>query len=199
VGKVTRAGVKRTKADLKNTTDRHMEKDLHIWCFRKKGRTEKENFTYEDVNRKVGESIIRVALKNLRRGLGSADLMADLDFLHSTGAAKSQKNDSLNAFYEIQDDSFEIVSEEIKTLFSSGKVTELAATLDKVTINHTSFTVLITFFFYEGRIFCCLNKLVSMTVDSYDARGTAHMVVTSLMETMGLTRTRLATLLTHFR
>ena len=137
-------------------------------------------------------------MKNLKRGLGAQDFIVDMDYLHSTpGIPNSQKNDSRNIFFEIRDDAFKIVSEDIHT-FLKKKVSELSVTLDKVTVSHISYTVILTFFFYNGHIFCYLNKLATMSSDSYDARSTAHLVVSTLMETLGLTRTRLANLSVHF-
>ena len=78
-------------------------------------------------------------------------------------------------------------------------ITEIAVTLDKVTVQHRSFTVLLTLFFVDGKIYCALNDLLTMKEDDYDTRGTAAMVVRSLKETLGLSRTQLAKRLVHFR
>ena len=78
-------------------------------------------------------------------------------------------------------------------------ITEIAVTLDKVTVQHRSFMVLLTLFFVDGKIYCALNDLLTMKEDDYDARGTAAMVVRSLKETLGLSRTQLAKRLVHFR
>ena len=78
-------------------------------------------------------------------------------------------------------------------------ITEIAVTLDKVTVQHRSFMVLLTLFFVNGKIYCALNDLLTMKEDDYDARGTAAMVVRSLKETLGLSRTQLAKRLVHFR
>ena len=112
-------------------------------------------------------------MKNLKRGLGAQDFMVDMDYLHSTpGIPTSQKNDSKTIFFEIRDDAFEIVSEHIH-MFIKEKVTELAVTLDKVTVSHISYTVILTFFFYNGRIYCYLNELATIPAENYDAQGTA--------------------------
>ena len=68
-----------------------------------------------------------------------------------------------------------------------------------MTVQHRSFTVMLTFFFHDGRIHCLLNSLLKMNLEDYDAAGTARMVVTNLQETLGLTRTQLARKLLHFR
>ncbi len=77
-------------------------------------------------------------------------------------------------------------------------MTELSVTLDKVTVCHISYTVLLTFFFYNGRIYCYLNKLATIPPENYNAEGTASLVVSTLTETLGLSWSRLANLLVHF-
>ena len=69
-------------------------------------------------------------------------------------------------------------------MFKSEKITELSATftLDMVTVQLRSFTVLLTFFFRNGKIFCLLNSVLKMGEDDYDSAGTASMVVRSLKE-----------------
>ena len=136
-------------------------------------------------------------MKNLKRGLGAQDFMADMDYIHSTpGILSSQKNDSKAIFFQIRDDAFEIVSGDIHR-FVKENVSELAVTLDKVTVCHISYTVILTFF-YNGRIYCYLNKLATIPAENYDAQGTAHLVVLVLTETLGLSQSRLANLLVHF-
>ena len=47
-------------------------------------------------------------------------------------------------------------------MFIKEKVSELAVILDKVKVSHISHTVILIFFFYNGHIFCYLNKLVTV-------------------------------------
>ena len=123
--------------------------------------------------------------------------MADMDYIHSTpGILSSQKNDSKVVFVQIRDNTFKIVSGDIHR-FVKEHVTELSVTLDKVTVCHISYTVLLTFF-YNGRIYCYLNKLATIPPENYNAEGTAALVVSTLTETLGLTQSRLANLLVHF-
>ena len=125
--------------------------------------------TFQDTNQEVATNIVRAALKILKRGLGAQDFMADMDYLHFTpGILSSQKNDSKAIFFQIRDDAFEIVSGDIHR-FVKENVTELAVTLDKVTVSHISYTVILTFCFYNGHIYCYLNKLATISSDSYNA------------------------------
>ena len=144
--------------------------------------------------------MIMAYLKNARRGGSAEDFLHDIDLMGLLpNISQSQKNNSTNVFFELRDDAFEVVSGTIKDLFASGKVTEMAITLDKVTLHSRTFTVLLTFFFYEWSIYCLLNGLLKMSSAEYDSSGTASLIMTSLSETLGLSRTRLAHILLHCR
>ena len=69
----------------------------------------------------------------------------------------------------------------------------------KVTVQSRSSCVLLTYFFYNGKIYCLLNELLKMGEEDYDSDGTAKMVVSEMSKTLGLTRTQLAKKLLHFR
>ena len=71
--------------------------------------------------------------------------------------------------------------------------------MDKVTVQSRSFTVLLTYFFYEGKIYCLLNSLLKMGEEDYDSEGTARMIISEMSKTLGLTRTQLSKKLLHFR
>ena len=168
--------------------------------FKKDERKKEETKTFDEINSEVGKTTIRAFLKSAIRGLGSADLQADINLLHLIpGVPKSKKNDSKAFFFQLRDDCYEVVTEIIQDLFQSDAITEMSVTLDKVTVQHRGYTVVLTFFFYKGVIYCALNVLTVMTEDEHDARGTAQMLVRTLRESLGLTRTRLAHLVVHFR
>ena len=67
-----------------------------------------------------------------------------------------------------------------------------------VTVQRTSFTVLMTYFFHHGKIHVILNTLQKLEENDYDAIGNANMVVNTLCETLGVTRNKLARILKHF-
>ena len=89
------------------------------------------------------------------------------------------------------------MSEKTKSFFKN-HVNHITVTLDKVTVQRTSYTVILTFFFCQGKIHIILNKLATLSTDEYDAVGTAEMLVQTLVETLGISRTRLASVLVHF-
>ena len=90
-----------------------------------------------------------------------------------------------------------IVSDKTKTFFKN-HVNYITVTLDKVTVQRTSYTVILTFFFHEGKIHIILNKLAKLSTEEYDATGTAEMLVQTLVDTLGISRARLANVLVHF-
>ena len=179
----------------------HTEASLHKWCVQKMEDNKRVKKTFDEENKDVGHNVIRAFLKCARRGLSAADFQDNIDFLHLTpGLKKSQKNDSGARFFQLRGDTFQVMTEAMHNMFRDEEgITEIAVTLDKVTVQHRSFTVLLTLFFVDGKIYCALNDLLTMKEDDYDARGTAAMVVRSLKETLGLSRTQLAKRLVHFR
>ena len=200
IGKSSENGENRLPSVLNAMMKRHCEGSLHKWCVREANRVKHVVKTSEELNREAGLAVILTYLKTARRGGSASDFLHDIDFTHLLpGITKSTKNNSRNVFFDLRADTFEVVTTVMQELFRSDKVTELSCTLDKVTVQHRSYTVLITFFFNEGKIYCFLNSLVKMAEDEYDASGTAKMVVNQLKETLGLTRTQLATKLLHFR
>ena len=108
----------------------------------------------------------------------SKDFLNNVDFTHLLcDMTNSTKNKSSHIFLKLHDDTFEVLTGVIQQLFQSEMITELSATLDKVTIHHRSYTVLLSFFFYEGSIYCLLNSLLKMEEDDYDVEGTGTLIV----------------------
>ena len=131
------------------------------WCELKNFEMKRNQVTFEEENRDVGLTIVLAFLKIARRGGSAADFQDEVDFIHLLNLPKSQKNNSHHMFFHLRSDAFEVVSELVMKMFRED-VTEFASTLDKVTVQGRSFTVLLTFFFYNRRINCLLNYLVNM-------------------------------------
>ena len=55
-----------------------------------------------------------------------------------------------------------------------------------------------TYFFAEGHIYVILNKLAKLSTKDYNAEGTASMVIKTLCETLGFTKSKLSNVLKHF-
>ena len=114
---------------------------------------------------------------------------------------KCVSSELLRACFKYRNILFDLVSEDIKEWFrrrGKGEVEEISVTLDKVTVQRVSYTVLLTYFFCEGKIHILLNSLMVMKSDEYDSEGTARAVVKELAETLGISRIRLADILLHF-
>jgi len=198
ISKLKEGGEPRPAYVIRGCMKDHCESSIHKWCKEKETEVKETAKTFEEENKEAGLLVIKAFLKTALAGGGAADFVKEIDFLHLIpGVTKSQKNNSKSRFFVLRDDCYEVTSGIVKELFQSGKVTELAITLDKITVQYRSFTVLITFFFYNGRIHCLLNALLHMDLEAYNAAGTAELIVNSLRETLGLTRTQLASVLLH--
>ena len=195
----------RTKWRLIQSMKNHNRNDLHIWCCAHEQKVNEEKFDFEEKNKEAGMTVIRNVIKALKHGQSSVDFLADNNHSHLDAEGKNvtvaTKNNSRDAFFKIRDIVFEAVSEKTKKWFSQGgggEIEDIAVTLDKVTVQRISYTCLLTYYFHNGVIYCFLNKLMIIGEDDYDSPGTARAVVEALMETLGLTKTRLSNLLRHF-
>ena len=205
VAKIDDEGNARRKGNIKASLQKHEQSDLHIWCVLEEERESKNKKDTTKRNEEAGKIVIRNVIKALKHGQSSVDFQSDNNLFHLTAASQTltvaTKNDSRAAFFKIRDVIFEVVSEKVRDWFvqdGPGCIDDIAITLDKVTVNRVSFTVLLTYFFWEGKIYVLLNKLNVMNEDEYDSEGTARAVVEVLLLTLGVSKTRLANLLRHF-
>ena len=83
----------------------------------------------------------------------------------------------------------------IKDSFKS--VTSASFTLDKVTVLKDPYTVLLTYFFHQGRIGCVLNSLHPMKSHEYSGETTAVMVGLDLMASLELTMEKIGRVFHH--
>ena len=60
----------RTDFQVKRALEAHCEADLHKWCTTRSVKEKERKPTYEETNRKVGENVIRAALKAFKQGVG---------------------------------------------------------------------------------------------------------------------------------
>ena len=199
ISKVAQNGELRPRWRVNEAMVKHCELDIHKWCAREAVKVKEAKKTTEEVNREVGITVILTYLKTARRGGSATDFLDNIDFTHLLpGVKKSTKNNSRQAFFDLRADTMAVVDSKVKELFRD-KVTEFSCTLDKVTVQRRSFTVLLTFFFLDGRIYCLLNGLISMKEDEYDSGGTAKMVVEKLRATLGMDRFGVTDKMVHCR
>ena len=179
---------------MKRNKNLHCNHALHEWCAEK---FKKESIKVSK-DQEAGKKIIQNALFCLLRSRSADDFLAlnakDSDAIDFPNTAT--KNDSKSMVFKVINIAFVKVSKKTRKWFENVK--NIAVSLDKVSVHRTSFTAITTYFFYQGKIHVILNKLEKMKSEEYSAEGTAHMVVNTLMETLGLTKTQLALVLKHF-
>ena len=195
VEKLKNDGGRRHRSAVLRAVSDHSTNDLHVFCCLREKKVESNNQDFEKADEAAGRITIRNVIKTIKRGGSAEDFQADMNLMHLESKHQNitvpTKNNSSDAFFKIRDVVFEVVTEETKNWFSEtgpGQIEEISVTLDKVTIQRTSFTALLTYFFHDGVIYIILNKLFVMAADEYDSEGTARSVVGHLMETLGLTR-----------
>jgi hypothetical protein len=205
IGKYSEDGTKRKNVNIVRGLRKHESNDLHVWCALHERDEENNKIDLEKKNKLAGQIVIRNVVKALKHGQSSIDFQSDNNLFHILADSQSivfaTKNDSADAFFKIRDVVYEVVTEKTRKWFSedgNGNIEDISITLDKVTVQRTSYTALLTYFFWKGQIHVILNRLMKMGEDEYDSVGTARAVVAALMETLGMTRTRLANTVRHF-
>lgn len=174
----------------------HENNPLHIFCANKEKESEKTATQQEIESTQAGEMIIRNALLCFIKGWSAEDFLSLNDKDNLTQNIKAAtKNDSSAEFFKIRFIAFDKLTEKMKKLFC--EIESFSITLDKVTTNRCSYTVLLTYFFHNGEICCYLNKLIKLETTDYDSKGTARMVVECLRETTGLSKLQQARKLRH--
>ena len=119
----------------------------------------------------------------MKRNLGSEDFVAlnAKDFLteNEIGTYNSAtKNYSKNEFFRLRSVIYDRVTEKTKK-FSKKNIQDIAITLDKVTVQKTSYTAIMTYSFHGGKIHMVLNKLQTLSTSDYDGPGTANMLISA--------------------
>ena len=151
---------------------------------------EKEN------DRKAATMLVTNVIYCLKNSYSSLDYkkLCDKDqLLPEVNFAK--KNDGRQMFFAIKELIYEDLTERIVKIIE--EVEDIAVTLDKVTIGTKSYTVVITYYFYNGAIHCLLNKLYIMRSKDGDGESTAKFLIMTLMETLRISKAVLSSKLKH--
>ena len=181
---------------IKTSQKNHESNDLHKWCVIKCEELEKEKLSEEMKNKKAAENTVRNVLFALKNGGGSELFLSLMDKDNLTeGIEAPTKNDSKKTFFDLREIIFEEVDKRLKKMFS--EIGYITVTLDKVTVGHVSYMVILTYFFHDGQIFICLNRLEKLQETDYDGPGTAAMLVKVLRDTTGWSKPQLANRLIH--
>ena len=158
---------------IKRSQKVHESNDLHKWCMMKGKILEEEAFKEDKKNEKAAENTVRNVLFALMNGGGSELFVGLMDKDNLTdGIDAPTKNDSKKTFFDLRDIISEEVNKRVKAMFK--EVRYITVTLDKVTVGHVSYMVILTYFFHKGRIHICLNSLEKMQETDYDGPGTAQ-------------------------
>ena len=176
----------------------HEGNPLHMWC------QEKRKEVAEDISKEKNENLKAATLVATNAALCFKTFGSAKDFVRlndkdnlTEGVLPAFKNDGGQEFFSYRELFFLKLSESIKEYFAE-HVHSFSVTLDKVTDQRISYTVIITYFFCDGRIYFLLNSVQKMKSDDYDSNETAQMVARVLMETLGLGLEALKTRLHHF-
>ena len=121
-----------------------------------------EKVSIDQKNQYAANRIIRNAIICFKRSWSSEDFLAlnemnhlnDIDIENYVSATK---NDSRANFFRLRNLIYDAFTGKIRSFFE--KVDDIAVTLDKVTVQRVSYTVVMTYYFKEGKIHCILNKL----------------------------------------
>ena len=182
--------------NIRSSQKKHEATDLHKWCNLKSEELEKEKIVQEMKNKQASENTVRNVIFALKNGGGSELYLSLMDKDNLTeGIEAPTKNDSKRTFFDLREVVYEEVDRRVKKLFRDVKY--ITVTLDKVTVGHVYYMVILTYFFHEGQIFICLNRLEKLQEDNYDGPGTAAMLVKVLRDTLGWSRPQLADRLIH--
>ena len=158
----------------------HVRGELHAWCASQEKDEMKKEEIFNEKNIKSAEILVTSAIQSLLELDGSLQFVRLNNMLQTLFENEFPiKNDGRENFFVIRDLVFVKLNDKIKEKFQS---------LDKVTVRLTPFTVLMTYFFFEGRIHAFLNSVHKMMESEYDGPGCAEMVGNLLMSSLGLTK-----------
>ena len=183
------------KFHITSSKNEHNQLELHGWCVGKYKTEKNEKLTYDQSNAEAGKKIIKNAVYCFQNSLGARNFLGLNALNYSCHFENTAtKNDSEKEFFRLRNVVFDLLTEKTHKFFQEN-VNQISVSLDKVTVQRRSYTVVVTFFFYDGHIHVILNKLQKLGTLDYDGNGTAKMLVSVLTETLGVTETKLAMIL----
>lgn len=183
-------------SSLRRNLKIHETNELHKFCQKLFIKWKADQEIKETDNKIAGKLVIRNSLFCLKNSLSSFDFVKlnNKDNLVDN-LATATKNDSKAEYFKIRELAHKNMTTKIQNMFQSVK--SCSVTLDKVTTTH-SYQVILTFFFWEGKIHIYLNKVDKLTTKDYDGPGTAKRVAQVLRETLGASNDTLAQKVKHF-
>lgn len=185
--------------DTRRCMTEHLSHPFHVWAVREEKREKKEKDEMKERNRKAGEMIVTNAIHCFKDASStSVDFVRlnNKDQLNENiGDTFAFKNDGRQNYFYLRDVAFEKLGNTVKKMVSKAHV--ISVTLDKVTVGSTSYMVILTYFFNDGRIHAVLNEIHPMKSKELSGEGTADLVIQSLQKTLGMSEEELVEQLEH--
>ena len=184
--------------NINRSMKNHLSSELHKWCSDYKCKMKKESLDAESVSKKACELLVTNAVLCFKTCGSSNDWVRlnDKDNL-TEDLSPATVNDGKQEFFSLREICFSKLTKILQEQFKSS-VNSFSVTLDKVTLNHISYSVICSYFFHEGAIYVVLNDIHKMQINEYDSEGTAKMVGVTLMDTLGISKNILAVKCHHF-
>lgn len=184
-----------TRREQNKQRKNHTNSPLHKWCTNHFAKIKKEEEATKDREVKASEKIVENAVFCLKQSQSGKDFIRlnDKDQLNSNSFPT--KNDGMQSFFEIRNIVYEELSEIARNRLKCLK--NASFSLDKVTIKSIPYTVLVTYYFWEGEIHIFLNSIHQMKSSEYSAESTAEMIGRDMMTSLGMTREEIRTVFVH--
>ena len=177
----------KTNKERKKRLLDHTRSEVHCWCINQEKNATTQLDAEAEMNRRCAEILVTNAYECLKDLDGSEKFCRENNKLETLIPSEyPTKNDGRQMFFSIREIVFEKLTLKIREKFKSVK--SACFTLDKVTVRRTPFTVIMTYFFHDGRIHVLLNSIHKMKFEEYDGKGSAKMVGEVLMKSLGLTK-----------
>jgi hypothetical protein len=145
---------------------------------------------------KASEKIVENAVFCLKQSHSGKDFIRlnDKDQMNCPDSFPT-KNDGMQSFFEIRNIVFEELSDIARNRLRLIK--NASFSLDKVTIKSIPYTVLVTYYFWEGEIHIFLNSIHQMKSTEYSGESTAEMIGRDLMTSLGMSREQIGRVFVH--
>ena len=183
------ASTKKTRKYEKQSRHTHESSALHTWCVQMYTDHQKEKDLKLKKNEEGAEKIVTNIMFCLQNSLSAHTyrIIKNKDF--------PTKNDGIQSFFQVRDITYDSLLQTVSEKLKS--VQYASFSLDKVTVRMVPYTVLVTYFFYDGKLNVYLNAVYPMKSFQYGREETAKFVGQELMRTLNLTRHEVATKFVH--
>ena len=186
----------KTNKERRRRLNEHTRTELHNCCVEQQ-RQEDVNLRLQvEKNTIACEMMITSAIQCLLEVDGSLKFVRVNNMLQTLlPESYPTKNDGRQNFFKFRESVFLKITTSIQESFKSVK--NACFSLDKVTVRRTPFTVIMTYFFYDGKIHVLLNSVHKMNPEEYSGAGAAEMLGKVLMTSLGLSKEDVAEKFCH--